>query len=479
MKTRDKFTALAIIALLLVPILAYSVQGANVIQDLFESLFGKGANILDIADLYNKYYQTIDFIMLLFIFISATQFAIGKRFEGAGNSGKVLTAVLGVALAIGSEWWMASNGMKLGDLGKIGILLILALVGAAIFFLTLRFAGESNKMGAAAAAYLLSYFLIQSVAPFAFDYLKENVSLIFVIIQLFFLVSLIYVVVSLVRLAGGWKGLMTGNNLQGLFSGGGLKTGTKVPKGPDISKLVNKEKAEKEESIEELRLERNITKASIKDKRDVKGMISALSKVIGELEKRGTISTKTANEFNAKVATDSSHLKAGMVALRSFMQKLQIAEENELKQAGEVLDNIKKANDAAATSPQDQHLLSIAKKDAEDEMDAVKSEFLFTRNNMWKKAEQIENDIKIYTAHIQSGVQAYSEYAKTRAPGDMQNAITQFGGAKKFLAEMEKLFDEFRQTSRTKRVLDRNKIRKTNRLTAEIINANKKTAKTK
>lgn len=187
---------------------AQTAQAANIINDLFESLFGKGTNALNIAKLYGSYSSIIDFALLTFFFVAVANFALKKRFGTPGNEklGATLSVVVGFVLAFGTEWWMSQNNLTLGMLGPIGAIIVFGIIGICIFYLVsqlLKGETKENERIAMAAAYLLVYLAMKSATPGIFGWLEDNVSIIAAILEILFLLALIYVVIGMWKM-GSW-----------------------------------------------------------------------------------------------------------------------------------------------------------------------------------------------------------------------------------------------------------------------------------
>ncbi len=192
-----KSGVMLLFSLVLVPLFAYSVQGSNVINDLFETLFGEGTDRLDIPNLYDQYANIIDFALLAILFIAVANFALKDRFKT-----RAVPIVVGIILALGATTWMASQGMNLGMLGPIATAIVLGLVGVAIFYLIIKLfsAEDESKKVAAAVAYVLIYLAMKSTSPGMFDWLEESADIIALILEILFIVAIIYAGIGIYRL---------------------------------------------------------------------------------------------------------------------------------------------------------------------------------------------------------------------------------------------------------------------------------------
>jgi hypothetical protein len=198
----NKIAVLALSSLLLMPLFAYSVQGANIINDVFETLFGAGTSVLKINELYETYATIIDFALLMVLFIALADFTLKQRFGGRRS----ISIVIGIILAVGAEWWMSQRGFTLGMLGPIGVIIVLGLIGISIFYIIVKaLEGEQKeyKSIAAAAAYILVYLAMKSVSPGIFGWLEENADIIAAILEILFVVALVYVGIGIYRIIAG------------------------------------------------------------------------------------------------------------------------------------------------------------------------------------------------------------------------------------------------------------------------------------
>ncbi len=472
MNAKNKLVFLSIAALVLMSLTSSSVLGANVINDLFSSLFGEGNDILDIGQLYENYHTIIDFVLLVILFIAVSRFAFKGRF-GETGSAKTLAVVIGIILAIGAVWWMDNEGMKLGDFGKIGALVIVGLIGLAVYYLITAFGGGSHRSLAAAASYIFVYYTIGAVAPFVFDYIKENVSLVYVVLQVLLIVSLVYVAIGLWGLFrdifklratdnltfgdAGRKGLQYSGKGAALAGEGAARlAGAGSKRGADAAKATaEKIRESMDKAAQERRIARTLRGVEVKGEKDAKRIRQFLEGIIKQLKQKKQIGNEIIRKFNDVVPSNAQEIQRDLQMIKDLVAQLERLEYEELK-------NVRSAVDALLSQAEPHPPIRLTSIEKEVKMieDDLKGEFMETRNELAQYTQRIDTEAHQFTEEVRvgsniiAGVNSAIDSGRFDAADirqRMETAQKNFEAATAMLKEME---DNFRRAKQVARMVD-------------------------
>jgi len=143
------------------PVLASS----NPLDTLFSPLQN-----LDIANFYSLNHSWIDFFIFLCLFVSVAKLTIGRRFQG--REGRILSAVVGLVLALSLSLAEMKMGFSIGSFGPIAAAIVIFLMGLVIFYLIRSVGAGFGPAGS--LAFIITYFLIRATAPNFFLWIEEN-----------------------------------------------------------------------------------------------------------------------------------------------------------------------------------------------------------------------------------------------------------------------------------------------------------------
>jgi hypothetical protein len=164
---REKKSGVPGLVLLLVAVLNVPLAFAS--EGFLETLFSPFRDV-DFVQFYAANHAWVDFFVFLFIFIPVARFTVGKRFEG--REGKVLSAAVGVVLALSLALMERSIGFSVQSFGPIAAAIIVLLVGLVLFYLVKSFG--AGIQAAASISLILTYFLLRATVPNFFLWLAEN-----------------------------------------------------------------------------------------------------------------------------------------------------------------------------------------------------------------------------------------------------------------------------------------------------------------
>jgi len=138
--------------------------------DNFLDTFFSPLRDLDVVNFYSANHSWVDFFIVLFVFIPIAKLTIGRRF--GGREGKVLSAVIGLVLALSLALLERRIGFSVQSFGPIAAAIIIFLVELVIFYLV-RIFGMGN-VAAGSIALVITYFLIRATVPNFFLWLAHN-----------------------------------------------------------------------------------------------------------------------------------------------------------------------------------------------------------------------------------------------------------------------------------------------------------------
>jgi soluble cytochrome b562 len=177
-----------ILAMLIVGVLFSTVVAAQpsgtVLDSLTKMLGGES-----LPDFYDAYYQWIDLIVYIFLFVFIAKSSLGKMVKDQGYHSK-LPVVLGVVLAVSAALFESQVGFRLSNFGPIALGILFAVLGFAIFqFISgSGFAGRSTW----AFAYVIAYGFMAAAAPQYYVWLQLNAWFLFLssLLDILFIVAL-------------------------------------------------------------------------------------------------------------------------------------------------------------------------------------------------------------------------------------------------------------------------------------------------
>jgi len=188
-----KKNLLYFIFLLLVP----AVHAAtDVLSSILEPL--GGANF---AGIYDSYWQIIDFIIYLVIFLAVARFTFRKWYEKEERSAKAISAGIGIVLALSLVIWGSNNNFRISNLGPFSAVLLLAIIVLAIF-ITLKDMFGLNGRYAFAWAFLFSYYLLQAIFKPLWLWLETNAPLVIGLLGIVLLICIVLVILSIITFFG-------------------------------------------------------------------------------------------------------------------------------------------------------------------------------------------------------------------------------------------------------------------------------------
>jgi hypothetical protein len=195
-KNHIEFSAGFMTFLLTAPTVA--LASSNPLNDLFHPL-----QYLDIGSFYDQYHYWIDFFIFLCLFISVGKITLGRRF--GGREGKVLSAVVGLVLALSLSLLEYRVGFSIKSFGPFAAGILIFLVGLVIFYLVKSFGAGTVSSGS--FAFAITYFLVRASLPELFLWAEDNP-----LFALLHLVLFVVFMVSIFKIVGS------------LFSGKGIKS---------------------------------------------------------------------------------------------------------------------------------------------------------------------------------------------------------------------------------------------------------------
>lgn len=144
---------------------SFAVVAQGEIDNIVETFGG-----LNLADTYERYPQFFDFVIFAIIFITISVYSLGKAFPG--KTGKVLGAVIGIALTIAFMVWENSQGFTVRDFGPIASLVIMVVVGIVVYkFVRMTKIGGTYSVLLAIA---ITFSVIEAIVPNVFDWVEQR-----------------------------------------------------------------------------------------------------------------------------------------------------------------------------------------------------------------------------------------------------------------------------------------------------------------
>lgn len=206
MNTKNKRIAqIAVWSIVLISILSTFVfaQG-NFLEEIGNIWQG-----VDFGATYLMIAPFVDFIIFLFFFLGVARVTLEQKFKGGGAVWIVRS--MGVAMAFGTAVFEYNSGFNLGQLGLLWMIVFFGVVIITIFNLIKNAGGGIPAAGA--WAFLILYFVLQSLAPEVWDGLPPMVRGLLSIAVPFAVIAALF---GLFKMLGGMVG--AGN---GMFGGGG------------------------------------------------------------------------------------------------------------------------------------------------------------------------------------------------------------------------------------------------------------------
>lgn len=172
-------------------VLSYCVSASD---NTFNILFHPLQN-LDISSIYDLYHYWLDFFIFLSLFISVAKLTVGRRF--GGREGKVLSVVVGLALALSLTLLEYRLGFSIKSFGPIAAGILLFLVGVVVFYLV-KSVGVGG-MSSGSIAFMITYFLIRAALPELFLWAEDNpwFALVHLILFIAFITSIFKIIDSM------------------------------------------------------------------------------------------------------------------------------------------------------------------------------------------------------------------------------------------------------------------------------------------
>ena len=106
----------------------------------------------------------VDFLLAAVFFASLAYATLGKRLKHT-RAAAAISAVLGIALAIGLVWWEQDHGVSVRDLGPVALVLAIVFLVLAIFAAIRHAAGPLAAVGVAAVLGVLFGGMLGLQAP--------------------------------------------------------------------------------------------------------------------------------------------------------------------------------------------------------------------------------------------------------------------------------------------------------------------------
>jgi hypothetical protein len=180
---REKYSGAPGLGLLLVTVL--NARFAFASEGFLETLVSP-FRAVDLVPFYDANHAWVDFFIFLFIFIPIARFTVGRRFEG--RQGTLLSAAIGVVLALSLALMERSIGFSVQSFGPIAAAIIVLLVGLVLFYLVKSFGAGIQAAGS--IALILTYFLLRATVPNFFLWLANNQWAVWLHVTLVFAVAI-------------------------------------------------------------------------------------------------------------------------------------------------------------------------------------------------------------------------------------------------------------------------------------------------
>lgn len=235
---RYRWLLLIFAALIIISSAFAAAQTDNLLEPILESV-----DKLQIGENYDRYPYVVNFFIYLIIFAGLTKTLLKGRLGNAAAVG------VGVALSISLSWFEYTSGILMRDfMGKVGLTIIVIMVGVFLYLLTKSIAGKNaGTVTTACISYVVVYLFMLSAGHEVMELLRETSSTLVALLSLAFIICLIRLFFSAGSLfkgvGGGSDGDGKGGFLGNLFS----------PKTPEQKE---KERAKREELNEKKTLER-------------------------------------------------------------------------------------------------------------------------------------------------------------------------------------------------------------------------------
>ncbi|MBN2112230.1 hypothetical protein JW707_03975 [Candidatus Woesearchaeota archaeon] len=151
------------------------------------------------SEVYTRFYVFIDAAIYLIIFLGLTQISLGKLWEGRGDKKAAKTISVGIAivLALSLALFEASQGFNIMSFGPLAAIILLALLGYALWA-GLKELDVGDPMKRAAGAYVVVYYSLMAVVPSAMWWINRNVPIVAGILALLGAVFSIYIIVMII-----------------------------------------------------------------------------------------------------------------------------------------------------------------------------------------------------------------------------------------------------------------------------------------
>lgn len=158
---------------------------------------------------YAKFDTLIDAGIYLIIFLGLTQYSLGKIFK-TGKGGKAISVGVAIVLAIGLALFERTAGFNIASFGPVAALILLALMGYAIWVGIKSMDVGADNLTMVAIAYVAVYFTMQAVVPNIIWWINNKVPIIGALLALLALIFVIYLLVKIIMflmsLFGGGEG---------------------------------------------------------------------------------------------------------------------------------------------------------------------------------------------------------------------------------------------------------------------------------
>jgi len=165
---------------------------------------------LNIAGFYLMYYQFIDAIIYLILFLSIAKFAFGKAFltpdKKPIKEGRMIAVAVGLALTFSMVIVEMNTGFYLGQLAPVALLVFLVVLAILLYnLLQGLFEGEKAKAISASITYLIIYGLL--VVPFGKlnQWIDQNIPLLSGLLSLASVAAFVFLIIQMFKMFGGGK----------------------------------------------------------------------------------------------------------------------------------------------------------------------------------------------------------------------------------------------------------------------------------
>lgn len=137
----------------------------NPLDTLLQPLHG-----LDIAATYQRHGAYIDFVIYLVVFTGLSHFVYTKRFPG--RAGKAISIGISLALSTAMTVFSQQTGFRLGNLGGIAGMLLLAMFALMVFTFIKQLGGHTTNSGL--VAFIAAYMITRAAFPEVYQWIQHS-----------------------------------------------------------------------------------------------------------------------------------------------------------------------------------------------------------------------------------------------------------------------------------------------------------------